>query len=432
MSALRWMRHERGDALIYAALAVFAAVTAAGSGIPSHRNWGAIAAPGYAGGVVLALAGYFAVRHFGHAVRRPIRLGVLALVTLTAVLLPMLLLVGLRAAGETGTSVGEVPVIEASGGRLLGSGSPYADLAELAVAHSTHAYYPYLPAMALFGLPRAVVGASAVTDVRVVFLLASVVLLAVAFALRRWSQPPSIRGLQLLLLTPLLALPVATGGDDVPVLALLILGFVLAERRAVGWAGAAVGVAAAMKLTAWPVIAVLAVALVVVLGWRPAARFVGTAALVVAGFVVPYLVADPDRLVEHLFRFPFGMTELRTPAASPMLGYWIERAGPYGHQAALGLLLVAGALFVGYLVRRPPRSVPSAALLASVGLSLAFVLAPSTRFGYFVYPVVLGAWWLTARAPARPSPEEELAAELAELLRDTPVGEAERVPALAG
>jgi hypothetical protein len=157
---------------------------------------------------------------------------------------------------------------------------------------------------------------------------------------------------------------------------------------------------------------VLGMAVLVMLGRRSAVRFAGATLAVIAGVVVPFAVADPHRLIEHVIRFPFGMTELRTPAASPLLGYWIEHTFPYGHQIATVLLLVVGVGFAGYLLHRPPRSMASAALLAGVGLSLAFALAPSTRFGYFIYPVVLIAWWMLARVPAGPTVDEELDALL--------------------
>jgi hypothetical protein len=424
------LRDERGDALVYGALAVFAGVTAGFSEINSHRIWATFAAPGYASGALLALVGYLVVRRGSDRLRYRLRLAVLGLVAVTVLVVPMVVLVVLRSDGEPHTALGEVSVVEAAANRLVHTGNPYAGPAELAAAiarNSARAYCPYLPGMALFGLPRAVGGASAFTDARLVFALVGAVLLGVAFMVHRWRRRPSVRGLQLLAVTPLLALPIATGGDDVPVLALLVLGFVLAERRAVTLAGLSIGLAAAMKLTAWPVLVVVALALFVSLGRRTVARFLGSAALVVAALVVPFAVADPGRLIEHVVRYPFGLTPVRTPAASPLLGYWIERAGPYGHVTAVALVGVVGLGFAGYLLWRPPRTIPAAALMVSIGLSLAFVLAPSTRFGYFVYPAVFCAWWWLARSPEPASVDAELDA----LLRDGAAREPDRRPVLA-
>ncbi len=41
---------------------------------------------------------------------------------------------------------------------------------------------------------------------------------------------------------------------------------------------------------------------------------------------------------------------------------------------------------------------PAATWRLVIGLSVMFVLAPSTRFGYFIYPAALVAWLLIAQA----------------------------------
>jgi hypothetical protein len=420
---LKWrdaLRAERGDVAVYTALTAFALLTVLWSNIDSHRAWAANAVGGYALGVPLVLVGYAATRRAGEAARRLARLGVFGAVLITSVLMPMFALVALRSAGVPRVALGEVRVVEEAAHRFLVSGNPYAGSIELAAAvadNSAHAYNPYLPAMAVFGLPRAIAGATAATDVRIVFAACAAVLILLAFVLHRWRRPPSVRALQALGLTPLLALPVAAGGDDVPVLALLILGFALTERRALGWAGLAMGAAAAMKLTAWPVVAVLALTVLAMHGRRAGGRFLASAAAVVVAVVVPFAVADPARLVEHVLRFPLGLAEVHTPAASPLLGYWIERTGPYGHAAAMALLAIAGLGVGGYLLWRPPRSVAAAAMAASAGLSLAFVLAPSTRFGYFLYPLALGAWAALSRRP-----EQTVDDELGDMLREGAAG----------
>jgi hypothetical protein len=42
--------------------------------------------------------------------------------------------------------------------------------------------------------------------------------------------------------------------------------------------------------------------------------------------------------------------------------------------------------------------VPAATWRLVIGLSAMFVLAPSTRFGYFIYPAALVLWLLIAQA----------------------------------
>jgi hypothetical protein len=50
------------------------------------------------------------------------------------------------------------------------------------------------------------------------------------------------------------------------------------------------------------------------------------------------------------------------------------------------------------VVVRPPQDVPAATWRLVIGLSAMFVLAPSTRFGYFIYPAALVLWLLIAQA----------------------------------
>jgi len=45
----------------------------------------------------------------------------------------------------------------------------------------------------------------------------------------------------------------------------------------------------------------------------------------------------------------------------------------------------------------PPRTVPAAIWRLIIGLTAMFVLAPATRFGYFVYPVGLLVWLEVSR-----------------------------------
>jgi hypothetical protein len=51
-----------------------------------------------------------------------------------------------------------------------------------------------------------------------------------------------------------------------------------------------------------------------------------------------------------------------------------------------------------WVVVRPPRDVPAATWRLVIALSAMFVLAPSTRFGYFIYPAALVLWLLIAQA----------------------------------
>src|SRR5262249_33106719 len=88
---------------------------------------------------------------------------------------------------------------------------------------STGQHFPCLPGMLEFGLPRALVPDTPWSDARFFFLAAT--LAAAAFTARRWRAPPGhrLRALQVLIVLPTGAAALATGGDDVPVLALCLL-----------------------------------------------------------------------------------------------------------------------------------------------------------------------------------------------------------------
>src|SRR5262249_60797054 len=78
-------------------------------------------------------------------------------------------------------------------------------------------HFPYLPGMAAFGLPRALLGKAWWTDARIFFAL--VTALAAAAALWSWPAPAEqrLRALQVLLVLPTGALVLVAGGADVPV-----------------------------------------------------------------------------------------------------------------------------------------------------------------------------------------------------------------------
>src|SRR5260370_31787943 len=78
--------------------------------------------------------------------------------------------------------------------------------------------------------------------------------------------------------TPVIARPIVVGGTDLPVLALMCLGlaFLRAEPRPFA-AGVALGLAAAMKATAWPALIIAVPLLAPSGGWRPGGQFGVTA-----------------------------------------------------------------------------------------------------------------------------------------------------------
>ncbi len=362
---------------IFAGSALFAALVAIFSSDSVHQLWGAIAACGY-GLAVLALAG-------GKPRGRDIALG---LSFCGGLFVPLVWM------AAHGLEQPEVVVVARSGASLIHQGTPYADAAVLAGTHDPNAYNPYLPVMALFGVPRALFGANVLTDPRIWF---GVVFIVVFWlALRAGGAPDPARWAILVAASPVIAFELAVGGTDVPMVAFLCLGFGFLWQRRPLLAGLALGVGAAMKATAWPAILVAIALLAVRDGKRAVGSFALTAIAVVAACVGPFVISHPKALVENTIMFPLGLASVTSQASSPLPGHVIAATGHVGHTIVVVLLVTAGLAIAVSLVVRPPRSVPRAVVLLAGAMTLMFVLAPSTRFGYFIYPATLMIWLLAA------------------------------------
>jgi hypothetical protein len=412
------------DVGLYALSAIFALVTATSSTLVPHRAWGAVAAVGYASAALVALAQRLirTLCEEGHPLVSRVRGGcpslhgtraraVVAAGAWTATaLLPLVLLAYQRATGRTDRAQEEVLVIEDGGRRLLETGTPYlgrAAIAALPESERLEAYLPYQPGMAGFGIPRALDGAGSWwSDARVGFAVVTVAGLAAAVLMLRRAGAPLpvlVRAVQVAIVLPLGALTLATGGDDLPVLALCLLALAFAATGRLGAAGLSVGTAAALKLFAWPVALVLA-AHAVTRGRPALARFAAGALAPPLLTALPTLVADPGAMVENVLAYPMGRGLVSSPAQSPLPGHLIATYVPGGRTIAAGLLLLTGLAFAAVLVRRPPRTAAGASLTSGYGLLAAVLLLPATRFGYLLYPVAFLVWAAAlpdGRTPAR-------------------------------
>jgi hypothetical protein len=230
-----------------------------------------------------------------------------------------------------------------------------------------------------------------------------------------------------------MAFPLTMGITDPPVIALTCLALALLARggRTAGTAArdgrgaqdgrgarggrrlgrdallAAVvlGVACAMKYTAWPSLAIVAVMVAVRDGARPAVRFTVVTLAAAAGLVAalaPAGLRHPAAIAANTVAYPLGLTAAKSPAQSPLPGHLLATLGPGGHLAALVLLAAAGLAVAASLVIAPPATPAAAARRIAAGLTALFLLSPATRFGYLIYPVSLYAWSvLASRAEAR-------------------------------
>jgi hypothetical protein len=353
-----------------------------------HRLWGVAAACAYALAALVVMAW-----KSRSTTGVDIALGVMIC---GAILAPLLWMIW------TGHGEPEVGVVANSARTLIKHGTPYRSAKVLATATDPNEYNPYLPLMAAFGVPQAVAGHGPLTDPRIWFGL--VFLTVFACALKVAGARDCTRWALLLTASPVIAFELCVGGTDVPMVAFMCLGFALLWRRAAHspvTAGLALGVASSMKATAWPALAVAFSLLYIRDGKRAAWRFTAVALSVVAAIVGPFAVLKPGALVKNTILFPLGLASVRSQAASPLLGHVLAQTGVVGHTIVVILLIGSGLAIAVSLVVRPPRDVPAATIRLVLGLSAMFVLAPSTRFGYFIYPAAMVVWLLVAREGRR-------------------------------
>ncbi len=365
----------------YAVFAGYAALVAVFSGPGQDRDWAVWAGAGYTAALLLS-------RRRGAG-----RAAALAASAAGAVAGPVIWL------AWRAPPTPDVRVVARSAVLLLQHGTPYLSAGHLA---SPVAYDPYLPGMTVFGLPGAFDLEGVAGDPRI--WLCVVTCLLLVLALRVAGRPGAVYWGVFAVASPLLAFPLAVGVTDPPVLALICLTLALLSRSP-GWpvwpAAVTLGVACAMKATAWPALPVLAAMLAVRDGARTAVYFATRTAAAALGLTVllaPAVAASPAALVQNTVLFPLGLTRVRTPAASPLPGHLLATLGPAGRLAALSLLLAAGLAVAASLLIRPPADPPAAARRLAVALTLLFTLSPATRFGYFIYPIGLLGWLAIGRA----------------------------------
>jgi uncharacterized membrane protein len=367
---------------IFAVSAAWAVLVAVFSSDSVHRLWGVMAACGYTLALLTVIA-------FRNARASDLALGLSFIGGLIAPLTWM---------AAKGLEQPEVWVVARSGWMLIHQGTPYTSAAALAATRNPNAYNPYLPVMALFGVPRALFNLGLLTDPRIWF--GVVFLIVFWFALRRGGALHPWRWTILVAGSPVIAFELAVGGTDVPMVGFLCLGFALLYHKgrstSVNFAvlaGLALGIASAMKATAWPALVVAVVLIGVRDGRKAAWTFALTALGVVVVCVGPFFVMHPKSLVDNTIKFPLGLASVRSQASSPLLGHIIATTWHSTGNTVVVVLLVLAAVAVGLsLVFRPPRSATRAVVLLAGAMTLMFLLAPSTRFGYFIYPATLAIW----------------------------------------
>jgi glycosyl transferase family 87 len=393
-SARRW----RIDALLYGLSASFAAIAAGAAGIPLQRTWGHTALWGYLVATAAAAAASLRHRSEGQDEQRRTLLAV-AVFAVTAVV-PLVIAAHLRAEGDPGDHAqSEVIIVEEGADALFDGRDPYAEeylggpLSDRPLA--TRLHFPYMPFMLAFGIPRALIGHVPWADARVWFTIFSLSVALPSLLRMHSSHASRVRTFQVLFALPTGALLLATGGVDIPVLALLLTTFVLAQRGETVGAGFVGGLALATKQTSLLVLPFVALAI----SDRPARRrFLATAGLVGLGLALPFTVWDVRAFVEDAVLFPLGAGHGRSAAQTPTVGSVVLDLFPSQRGVIIALLvvLVLGAMALLLLSGR--GSSPAQACTRAAGAFLfACAFAPAARVGYLVYPANLITWAITFR-----------------------------------
>jgi hypothetical protein len=416
---------ELGDALLYGASALFALLTIYTSTNGLYEVWGRMALLPFVFGAVASGVLAWAVRRARR--RRPgriltqrqhrrawlTRIVVAVCVFAGALAVPLGFEILWRFDGVAGSHLQpEVVTVEVGGQDLVHGQDPYHTLVRLPHAVRYHApgepdyagFLPYLPLMAVAGIPSEIWPNNGLSDARIFFCLTTLVVAAVALYLCRANGRRKIRALQALIILPLASLPLATGGDDIPVVAFLLLAMVLAQRRRPFASGVVFGIASAMKFTAWP-LAVLA--LFAARGRRgerrPLAMLAGMVVVAVPA-IFPFALRGPFALIDDVVLFPLGLSAIPTTAASALPGHVLVSAFPSLSRALpVSVGLVLAVLLARHLYRHTPRTATEVCVIAGVVIAALILLAPDPRVGYLLYPVNFFVWaYLLAEPPSAP------------------------------
>ena len=402
------------DGYLYAAAAVFAIAMGWTSNQAAQWHWGYMSFGPYAAAAIVALV---AARRVLHR-EMTLRLILLVLVVVGAVVVPL----GLEARWRqldhgVGFAQPEVSVIERSATLVSRGQDPYRTYVHNGRVVDAvkgvplyESFFPYFPLMSVFGLPSAAThNGSDLTDARIIMSLMTLLTSGLALALLRAPRERKILVALVLLALPTGALFLSTGGDDMPILALLLLGVAFLQRRANYLAGVSLAIAAAMKLTAWPLVAGSLLVARSRDGRRAWLRVAVVVTAVVVATTLPYAWRAPRAFFANVFAFPLGLAGVRSPAASPLPGHVVTTWFPIlGHLLAPATLVVGGYFATRYVRDHWPVTLSQLLMVVSA-LSLAIILmASATRMGYVIYPINFALWGWVCRPVGEQTSADEL------------------------
>ena len=403
-----------GDALIYAISALFALVTIYTSTNGLYQVWGRMALAPFAFGAVASVGLALFLRRArrrqrGHRLtavqhRRTwaARIGIAVCVFVGALAIPLGMEVLWRFDGVAGSHVQpEGPTVEVGGQDLVKGQDPYRKIVNLHHPVKYHApgqpdtpgFLPYLPLMAVLGIPSDIWPNNGLSDARIFFCVTTLAVSAVALYLCRAEGRRKFRALQALLILPLASLPLATGGDDIPVVAFLLLAMVLAQRRRPFASGIVLGIASAMKFTAWPLAVLALFAARNRKGERKPLTMLAGLLVVAIPTIFPFALRGPIALIDDVVLFPLGLSAIPSTAASALPGHELVVAIPaLSRILPLTVGFVLALVLARYLYKRRPSTVSQVCEITGVVMCALILLAPNPRVGYLLYPINFFVW----------------------------------------
>ncbi len=415
---------ELGDALLYGVSALFALLTIYTSDNALYQVWGRMALLPFVFGAVASGVLVFVLRRArrrqpGQALTKRqhrgawlTRMVVAVCVFAGALAIPMGFEILWQFDGVAGShQQPEVVAVEVGGQDLVRGQEPYHPLVRLPHAVKYHApgepdfagFLPYLPLMAVAGIPSEIWPNDGLSDARIFFALTTLGVAAVALYMCRADGKRKIRAIQALVILPLASLPLATGGDDIPVVGFLLLAMVLAQRRRPFASGVVFGIASAMKFTAWPLAALALFAARGRNGERRPFSMLAGMVVVAVPTIFPFALRGPFALIDDVVLFPLGLSAIPTTAASALPGHVLVTAFPSLSRALpLSVGLVLAVLLARHLYRHTPHTVAEVCMIAGVVMSALILLAPEARIGYLLYPINFFVWAYLLAEPARP------------------------------
>jgi len=413
---------EVGDALLYGVSALFALGTIFTSTNALYQVWGRMALSPFVFGALASAVLAWVLRRARR--RQPdsgltrlqhrrawlARIMVAVCVFAGALAIPLGLEILWRFDGVTGSHLQpEVVTVEVGGQDLVRGQDPYHPLVKLHHPVKYHApgqpdyagFLPYLPVMAVLGIPSEIWPNNGLSDARIFFCLTTLAVTAVALYLCRADGRRKIRALQALVILPLASLPLATGGDDIPVVAVLLLAVVLAQRRRPFASGVVFGIASAMKFTAWPLAALALFAARGRNGERRPLSMLAGIVVVAVPTIFPFALRGPFALIDDVVLFPLGLSAIPSTAASALPGHVLVTAFPSLSRALpVSVGIVLSVLLVRHLYRHTPRTVSEVCNIAGVVMAVLILLAPNPRVGYLLYPINFFVWAYLLAEPA--------------------------------